>query len=74
MSAFDVDQTIYTSCPCGQGQIETQVGTPGHCWSMEQITRRKIICAICSFHWQYNWKDELVKSNKKPVLQQAQVL
>lgn len=69
MSAFDVDQIIHTTCPCGEGQIETQIGTPGHCWSLQQIKKHKIHCASCAVHWELDWKDELVRTYKTSVVQ-----
>jgi hypothetical protein len=69
MSAFDIDQITYTACPCGKDQIETQIGTPGHCWSLQQITKHKIHCATCAVHWEFDWKDELVRTNKATVVQ-----
>ena len=65
MSSFDVDEIIYTKCPCGKGQVETQIGTSGHCWSMERMTKHKINCAECEYFWQFNWKDELIQINKQ---------
>lgn len=67
MSAFDIDEQILEKCPCGQGQVETLIGTPEHCWSMERITKHKINCAECERYWQFNWKDELTQISKQIV-------
>lgn len=59
MSAFDIDEQILEKCPCGRGQVETLIGTPGHCWSLAQITKRSILCPECSVKWRFNSSDKL---------------